>query len=71
MPLYDFQEAGDLDSGEILEEIRHAEAIASIRNNASPLTTVTPLTTPSRKCNGIDSNTQPHSPLKLRLNPGK
>ena len=48
------QESGDADSGEILEEIRHAEAIASIRNNA-----------PKKP----DSNPQPHSPLKLRLNP--
>jgi len=55
------QSAGDPESGEVLEEIRHAEAMATIRNNAIKNT--------PRKCNGTDQNSQPHSPLKLRLNP--
>jgi hypothetical protein len=54
-----------------LEEIRHAEAIASIRSNAAASTTTTTTGTAPKKPNGIEANFQPHSPLKLRLNPGK
>ena len=63
-----FQSAGDAESGEVLEEIRHYEAMATIRNNAMAKNA-------TRKCNGPDSipqqqlHHQPHSPLKLRLNP--
>lgn len=47
-----------MDSGEVLEEIRHAEALLTIRNNASASS--------SKKSSGNEATPQ-YSPLRVKL----